>query len=168
MFFLNFAPSKKGKYHYYPNLMSEEEKKESKPLEPDIKAGVTDFEILHYSIDQEGNWNRKMLANWGAKEIVNTQTWIIVQERLNEAKRKVISGEMSPIGFFMVKCIMDVKLCAQFTGFSRFSIKKHMKPSVFKKLKPEILNRYAEIFEITVDELKTLEEKLKQEPKNEV
>jgi hypothetical protein len=127
----------------------------------------TEFEILHYSVDQNGNWEGKMLANWGAKEIVNAQTWIVVQERINEAKRKVINGETSPIGFFMVKCIMDTKLCAEFTGFSARKVNKHLKPKVFATLKPEVLQRYADTFEITVEELVNLKEKLTNESKNE-
>lgn len=139
------------------------------PINPDgdKEEGKKEFEILHYSVDQNGNWEGKMLANWGAKEIVNAQTWIVVQERINEAKRKVMSGETSPIGFFMVKCIMDAKLCAEFTGFSARKVNKHLNPKVFATLKPEVLQRYAETFEITVDELVNLKEKLTNEQKNE-
>lgn len=144
--------------------MTDEKPTPQKPDTDNMEVKM-DFEILHYSIDKEGQWDRKMLKNWGAKEIVNAQTWAIVQERIDEAKQKVLSGEMSPIGFFMVKCIMDVKLCAQFTGFSKCKVKRHMKPKGFKKLSAEKLNRYAEIFEVTVDQLVNLEEQLKKEPK---
>jgi hypothetical protein len=144
--------------------MTEEKKTENKvdPENPEVKM---DFEILHYSVDQDGHWDRKLLANWGAKEIVNTQTWIIVQERINEARQKVLNGEMSPIGYFMVKCIMDAKLCAQFTGFSSFRVKKHLKPKNFKKLDRTVLQRYADVFEISVDTLVNLEDELKKETK---
>lgn len=122
-----------------------------------------DFEILHYSIDQDGNWERKLLANWGHKEIVNTQTWIIVQERLNAAKELVLSEKSSPIAYFMTKCIMDAKLCGEFVGYPARKVKKHMKPEVFKKLPPEVLKRYADAFEISVDELVNLKERFKKE-----
>jgi hypothetical protein len=133
--------------------------------EPDKIVANSDFEIFHYSIDQEGNWNRKMIANWGAKEIVNTQTWLIVQERINAAKDKIRSGEMSPIGFYMVKCIMDAKLCSEFTGIPVWKVKKHMKPKNFDKLKPEYLKKYADAFEVTVEELTHLKEQLINETK---
>lgn len=144
-----------------------EEKKTPESSETEKVETPKAYEILHYSIDQQGNWNRIMLANWGAKEIVNAQTWNIVQERINTAKEQVLNGEMSPIGYFMVKCIMDVKLCGEFTGFSKSKVKKHNKPEYFKKLSQEILQRYAEVFEVTIDELVNLREKLKQELKNE-
>jgi hypothetical protein len=127
-----------------------------------------DFEILHYSIDKDGNWDRKMLANWGHKEIVNTQTWIVVQERLNAAKEDVLSGKSSPIAYHMTRCVMDPKLCGEFVGLSKRKVKKHMKPAVFDKLSPDILKRYADAFEISVEELVGLKEKLKQQTKTEV
>lgn len=143
-----------------------DEKTNPEKQKPEKVGGETDFEILHYSLDNEGHWNSKMLSNWGAKDIINTQTWTIVEERMQEAKDKVLRGEMSPIGFYMVKCIMDVKLCAEFTGYPKWRVKKHMKPEVFKKLPAEKLKRYADVFEISVEDLMNLEEKLKNEPKN--
>ncbi len=145
--------------------MTDEKTPSTNPDGEKVEAKL-DFEILHYSVDDKGNWEGKMLANWGAKEIVNTQTWIIVQERINEAKRKVIEGEMSPIGFYMVKCIMDAKLCAEFTGFSARKVNKHLKPKVFASLKNEELKRYADAFEITVEELVNLKEILLKETKS--
>jgi hypothetical protein len=126
-----------------------------------------DYELYHYSLDKDGNWSRKMVSNWGHKEIIAGQTWIIVQERLNAAKERVLKGETSPIDYYMVKCIMDVKLCSEFTGFSKHKVKQHLKPKVFKKLSGEILQRYATAFEISVEEFTGLEEKLKQETKKE-
>jgi hypothetical protein len=142
-----------------------EEKSNTKLVDPDKMDGNTDFEILHYTIDKDGNWDRKMLANWGHKEIVNTQTWIVVQERMSAAKEAVLNGKSSPIGYYMTKCMMDVKLCAEFVGYPKRKVKQHMRPSVFKKLGQEVLTRYADIFEISVDELVNLEEKFKQEAK---
>jgi hypothetical protein len=147
--------------------MTDENKTPGIP-DPEKIVADSDFEILHYSIDKEGNWNSKLLANWGAKEIITTQTWVIVQERLNAAKEKVLKGEMSPIGFYMVKCIMDIKLCAQFTGLSVWKVKKHMRPCVFINLKPDVLKRYADAFEISVDDMTQLREKLNQETKSDV
>lgn len=146
--------------------MNDENKTPDLPT-PDDMVAKSDFEIFHYSLDQNGHWERKMIANWGAKEIVNTQTWIIVQERMNDARDKVLRGEMSAIGYYMVKCIMDVKLCAEFTGIPAWKVKKHLKPGHFNKLKPEVLKKYADTFEITVEELTQLEEKLKQTPQKE-
>ena len=146
--------------------MTDENKTPDLP-NPDEMVAKSDFEIFHYSIDKEGHWNRQMIANWGAKDIVNTQIWIIVQERINDAISKILNGTMSPIGYYMVKCIMDVKLCSEFTGISTFKIKKHLKPKHFKKLSQETLALYAKAFEVTVEELTGLESKLRQEQKNE-
>lgn len=145
-----------------------EEKPNSNLVDPEKMELKMDFEILHYSIDKDGNWDRKMLSNWGHKEIVNTQTWIIVQERLDAAKQAVLEGKSSPIGYYMVKCIMDAKLCSEFVGYPKRKVKQHMKPAVFKTLDHNTLKRYADVFEISMDDLVKLEEKFKQETKTEV
>lgn len=144
-------------------MTDEKTKRQDVKIEDDgIKS---DFEILHYSINGNGHWEEKMVQNWGAKDIIATQTWIIVQERIDRAKEDVLSGKLSPIGFFMVKCIMDPKLCAQFAGFSTWRVKRHMKPRHFRKLPQDVLQRYADLFEITLDELTQLEEQLRAETK---
>jgi hypothetical protein len=142
-----------------------EEKSNKNLAEADNIEVKLDFEILHYTIDKDGNWDRKMLANWGHKEIVNTQTWIVVQERLNAAKEDVVSGKSSPIAYYMTKCVMDPKLCGEFVGLPRRKVKNHMKPAVFDKLDQDILKKYADVFEISVDELVNLKEKILQEIK---
>ncbi len=126
----------------------------------------SDFEILHYSINQDGHWEEKMVQNWGAKDIIATQTWIIVQERIESARQEVLNGTLSPIGYYIVKCIMDPKLCGQCVGLSTWRVKRHMRPRNFRKLSQQKLQRYADAFQITIEELSQLEERLKNETKN--
>ncbi|MBW6461199.1 MAG: helix-turn-helix domain-containing protein [Bacteroidales bacterium] len=61
----------------------------------------------------------------------------------------------------MEKNIMDVSLLADYAGLSRWKVKKHLKPGRFARLKEDILQRYADIFEISLSELKNFEETLK-------
>jgi hypothetical protein len=121
-----------------------------------------DFELYHYTVDQNGNWSKKMISNWGHKEIITGQTWVIVQERLNAAKERVLSGKTSPIDYLMVKCVMDVKLCAQFTGLPKRKVRKHLKPSAFNALSHDVLKKYADAFEVSVEELRNFKDKLKE------
>jgi hypothetical protein len=50
--------------------------------------------------------------------------------------------------------MMTVRLIAQYTGFWKCTVKRHIKPSAFKKLSNEKLKKYAEIFEIRIEALK--------------
>jgi hypothetical protein len=49
---------------------------------------------------------------------------------------------------------MDISILSSYTGFWKWTVKRHLKPSVFKKLSDQKLQKYAEIFEISIDELK--------------
>ena len=51
---------------------------------------------------------------------------------------------------------MDVGILASYVGLWQWRVKRHFKPSIFKKLKTNTLQKYAEVFEISVDELKTV------------
>lgn len=53
---------------------------------------------------------------------------------------------------------MDIKTLAAYTGFWQWQVKKHLKPANFNKLSDKKLQKYATVFEITVDELKTMEQ----------
>ena len=52
--------------------------------------------------------------------------------------------------------LMDTKVLAGYTGFWAWQIRRHMQPRIFKKLSDRRLQRYAEVFEVTVEELKSL------------
>ncbi|MBA3705960.1 MAG: hypothetical protein H0W84_08700, partial [Bacteroidetes bacterium] len=60
----------------------------------------------------------------------------------------------SPIYYFMELRLMDLQVLAAYTGFWKFTIKRHMKPSVFQSLNEKKLNIYAKAFDISVEELK--------------
>jgi hypothetical protein len=56
----------------------------------------------------------------------------------------------------MERCMMDVSLLSKFVGFSKFRIRRHLKPKVWNKLSPEVKAKYAEAFECTMDQLVNL------------
>jgi hypothetical protein len=57
----------------------------------------------------------------------------------------------------MEKSVMDISIMAGYTGFWKWQVKRHLNPSVFKKLSNKKLLKYAELFNVSVDELKTME-----------
>ncbi|HZZ76798.1 MAG TPA: hypothetical protein VFE04_12750, partial [Puia sp.] len=64
--------------------------------------------------------------------------------------------EASPVLFFMELRVMDVGIVAAYTGFWKWQVKRHLKYSVFQKLSPSKLAKYAELFEVSQEELKTM------------
>jgi hypothetical protein len=49
---------------------------------------------------------------------------------------------------------MDLTTLAGYVGIWKWKVKRHFKPNVFNKLNNKILSKYAEVFDITIDQLK--------------
>ena len=116
-----------------------------------LKAGkVRD---VCYAVDEYGNYKQVLSLGWKPKNDAMKQAWEEVNEKIEEVRMKVLKGELSPIAYYQEKNLMTPAILAQYTGFANWRVKRHMKPSVFKKLKPSILQRYAEVFNLTMEEL---------------
>ena len=76
-----------------------------------------------------------------------------LQEQIDEAKEDAIAGRKSPIIYYMLLNRMDWAVLADAMHCWQWVIKRHAKPSVFKKLSDKTLQQYAEVFGITVEEL---------------
>ena len=46
---------------------------------------------------------------------------------------------------------------ASYVGFWQWRVKRHLKPKVFKKLSEKTLQKYADVFEISLNELKHID-----------
>jgi len=95
------------------------------------------------------------------------QAWDNINEKVEAIKQKVISGKLSPVAYYMEKNIMDVALLAKYMGLWRWTVKKHLKPKHFNKLPPETIEQYADIFNITADQLKNIDALKTSENENE-
>ena len=77
--------------------------------------------------------------------------------RLDEVRQKVLAGFLSPIAFYMEKQLLEVPMLAAYMEIGAWRVKRHLKPRVFNKLSQKILKKYADIFEVTVEQLTSLE-----------
>jgi hypothetical protein len=84
-------------------------------------------------------------------------TWQDIEARANETREKVKKGEASPLLFFMELKLMDIKTLSSYTGFWKWKIKRHLKPEIFNNLPDNILTKYAEVFDVTITQLKNME-----------
>jgi len=82
------------------------------------------------------------------------QSEVPQDERIEEARQKVEDGKASPILYFMELKRMDWEILSNYVGIWKILVKRHIKPAVFSKLKESTLKKYAEAFEISVEELK--------------
>ena len=109
---------------------------------------------LFYHFDREKGFTQAVHYQNPDNQVIIKQSWDAAEQRLEEVKQLVLIGKASPVAYYMEKILMEVPMLAAYMEISKWRVKRHMKPGVFKKIKPEILARYADIFEISVDQLR--------------
>ncbi|RYZ55230.1 MAG: hypothetical protein EOP49_03295 [Sphingobacteriales bacterium] len=123
------------------------------PQDPkDFKEGEK-LKKLVYATDKDGKYTGVNSAGWDAENFAMKQAWDAADEELAETVEAIKRGELSPLAFYMKKSLMDLSLLAKYAGKWQWQVKRHMKPSVFKDLPQDLLQTYANIFNITVPEL---------------
>jgi len=110
-----------------------------------------------YALDENGNYTTIRSVGWEPKNIIMQDAWDVVNDRIEEVKQEVINGRLSPIAYYMEKNLMDTKILASYIGLWRFTVKKHLKMKVFDKLTDDVLNKYADTFDIKLETLKNKE-----------
>ncbi len=109
---------------------------------------------LLYATDENGNYTTTLSTGWEPKTIALSNSIDEINERIADAKQQVVNGEASPIVYFMEVNKMDLTILASYVGFWKWRVKRHFKPSVFATLSDSILQKYANTFEISIEELK--------------
>ena len=127
-------------------------KKEDVPQDPSALVGVT--RDVCYVKDKDGKYTTDLSIGWDVKKQALDNAWDDINERVAEAALKVKNGEISPVYYFMEKKLMDLTLLSSYTGFWKWTIKRHFKPDVFKQLSESRLKTYAKAFDISIEELK--------------
>lgn len=109
---------------------------------------------LCYATDEDGNYKTALSAGWKPKEIALDTALEDIKERTEEARLAVVAGKLSPIAYYMELSKMDLPVLAGYVGMWQWRVKRHCKPSVFAKMSDKLLGKYAEAFNISIDELK--------------
>lgn len=106
-----------------------------------------------YAVDDDGNYVTVPSTGWAPKNAALKQAWEEVNENVDAARQDVLEGKQSMLAWHMEKNIMTIKLLSQYTGIPRRKIRKHLKPAIFVELPQKILQAYADVFNITIEEL---------------
>ena len=109
-----------------------------------------------YATDSTGKYTTEQSRGWDVKIEALDVTWQNVENKIAAAKQKALNNEVSPLLFFMERGVMDVSILAGYSGFWKWQVKRHLKHRVFKNLSSKTLLKYAEVFNVTVEELKTM------------
>ena len=109
-----------------------------------------------YAVDSSGKYSSELSTGWDVKTKALDLAWEDITKRIETARQKVLNNEASPILYFIELRLKDVGLVAAYTGFWKWTVKQHLKPAAFNKLSPKKLQQYADAFNVTVAELKTM------------
>ncbi|EHQ30843.1 hypothetical protein [Mucilaginibacter paludis] len=129
-------------------------KKEDVPQDLSSLGKIT--KEVCYATDQSGQYVTQLSQGWDVKITALDVAWDDIALRVEAARQKVLNDEASPLLFFMEKAIMDLGILADYTGFWKWQIKRHLKPEVFKTLSDKKLQRYAEVFNVSVADFKNM------------
>ncbi|MCG3167339.1 MAG: hypothetical protein POELPBGB_03129 [Bacteroidia bacterium] len=111
------------------------------------------FAVVKYALDKNGKYVKVQSVGWEPENVALKQAWEVINEKVEEARKRVLSGEVSPLAYWIEKNMMDEKLVGEYMGFSKWKVKEHLNPQTFSNLPQDLLKKYAEVFKITVEEL---------------
>jgi len=111
-----------------------------------VLEGKTSF--IQYAVDSNGKYVQEKSPGFQPQNIALEQAWEEANERIAEALQEVIENKKSPIYYFMHRELMDEKILSEYVGMAKWRVKRHLKPSVFKKLKPDKIQKYIEVFKL--------------------
>lgn len=114
----------------------------------------TDMKEVVYAVDKDGKYGKALSSGWEAKTIALNESLDLIEEQLQETIQKIKEGELSPIAFYMESQRMDVVVLSGYVDIWQWKVKRHLKAKTFKKLSDKTLKKYAEAFEISLEELK--------------
>ncbi|MFI5139476.1 MAG: hypothetical protein ACHQIM_16770 [Sphingobacteriales bacterium] len=109
-----------------------------------------------YVTDNTGKYVTQLSSGWDVKTKALDVAWDDIKKRVELAKEQVLNKSASPLLFFMEYRLMDITILAGYTGFWKWQVKRHLKPAVFDKLPEKKLQKYADAFNIKVEDLKSM------------
>ncbi|MDO6516444.1 hypothetical protein [Zobellia uliginosa] len=128
-------------------------KKEEVPQDKGLLDSAHTKELT-YAVDENGEYTTALSSGWDPKTIALNNAIKEIEERVAKAKERVQNNETSPIEYYMELHKMDLPILSSYVGLWQWRVKRHFKPKIFKKLSQKTLQKYADVFEISIEELK--------------
>lgn len=125
---------------------------------PQDKSNLESANIkdMYYALDESGNYTTELSTGWNPKTIALDNAIKDIEERVENAKKRVLNNETSPLEYYMELHKMDLTILSSYVGLWKWRVKRHFKPSVFNKLNKKTLQKYADAFDITIKQLQNM------------
>jgi hypothetical protein len=111
-----------------------------------------------YAIDDNGQYGIVPSSGWDAEEMVLDQAIAEFEQLCQQALNRIRQGNSSTLEYHMYRCRMDETVLAQSSGFFKWQVRRHLKPSHFSRLSAQKKMRYAEALGISLQALNSLPE----------
>ncbi|HLV69396.1 MAG TPA: hypothetical protein VKY34_01730 [Xanthomarina sp.] len=118
---------------------------------------TANFKELCYAVDENGEYTTVNSSGWDPKTIALNKAIEEIKLRVEDAKQRVLNHQTSPIDYYMEFHKMDLPILASYVGMWKWRVKRHFKPQVFQKLSDKTLQKYADVFEISIQQLKNIQ-----------
>ena len=112
------------------------------------------FKELCYAVDENGDYTTALSTGWSPKTIALNNAIEALNERIAASKQRVRDLKASPLEYYMELHKMDLPILASYVGIWKWRVKRHFRPAVFSTLNNKTLQKYADVFDITIEELK--------------
>ncbi|HEY4325603.1 MAG TPA: hypothetical protein VGN20_16525 [Mucilaginibacter sp.] len=129
-------------------------KKENVPQDLSSLGKIT--KEVCYATDESGKYVTELSKGWEVKINALDVAWDDIEIRRARAKQQVLDNKASPLLYFMEYRLMDIGILSDYTGFWKWQIKRHLKPEIFKKLSDKELKKYAQAFNVEIEDIKTM------------
>ena len=113
-----------------------------------------------YAVDENGQYATIPTSGWEVEEVVLRDVIDDFAKLAEEAKSRVIKGNTSPIEYYMNKYFMDLPALAAGMSLTKWRVKRHFNPKVFNKLNNDMLQKYADFFNLDTADLKNFKERI--------
>jgi hypothetical protein len=118
------------------------------------EESVTDgLHTVSYVADAQGEQELISGSVWQPVNIVNRQAWEEIEEHIAASKEKIAQGRVSCLHYYMIANQMDIGLLAKYTGQARCLVRLHLLPFIFCRLGRKTLERYAQVFLVSPEDL---------------
>jgi hypothetical protein len=123
---------------------------------PQDEALLDGLKEVCYAVDESGRYILAQSAGWDPANLANVQAWEAIESEVAGVLARVHAGELSPLAFHMARHQMNARLLAGYAGLFAWQVRRHMKPGPFRRLSAGRMKRYADIFRMTPDALRTV------------
>lgn len=106
-----------------------------------------------YRPDDQGRFRLVPSDGWKVEEVVTGAAVEAFQRLADQALADCRAGRASPLAYHMYRLRLDPPSLAQAMGIGHWRVRRHLRPRPFARLSRRLLERYADILDMGVEEL---------------